>query len=261
MFNTNSHKLPESTGFNPVALLFAIAGLGLLWGLLTFVIPPAPPSPSLKAPSERVVFVSPELLGIRIDTSEEEALTEQTPTPQLTASIPAPSRDTPPREEHTQTAPHEIKTASPPSHNVAAPVPEVHRPVGAKSHDIPPPTPKPVALQPVTPSLPVKVATPPPTPKPTPVPKGENRDPQKIRFVEPIYPPIARSQKLTGRVTVRITVGIDGSVENVKIEHSTSPLFNKAAMNAAKKMKFEPGLVNGRPSRMDYLQPFDFKTR
>ena len=99
------------------------------------------------------------------------------------------------------------------------------------------------------------------SPAPTPEPIGETREPRVIRRVEPIYPPIARSQGIGGRVTVRITVAADGSVENVKIEQSTSPLFNQAALKAARQMRFEPGLVNGKPVRADYLQTFNFRTR
>ena len=69
---------------------------------------------------------------------------------------------------------------------------------------------------------------------------------------------MARSQRIVGTVTVEVTVGTDGSVEEANVLQSPSPLLNSAALDAAKKMKFEPALANGSPIRAKTVIPFSF---
>jgi len=108
----------------------------------------------------------------------------------------------------------------------------------------------------------VLAATPTPTPRPIPEkPAGETRPPQVIRSAIPNYPSIARSQRISGMVLVEITVAADGSVENAVIVKSPSPLLNKAAQRAARKMKFSPALADGKPIRAKKLQPFHFSLK
>jgi TonB family protein len=89
-------------------------------------------------------------------------------------------------------------------------------------------------------------------------PAGETRKARAIRTVLPVYPSMARSQGVGGVVTVEVTVGVDGSVEDAEVTQSPSPLLNAAAVDAAKKMKFEPALSNGAPIRARVTVPFNF---
>lgn len=91
--------------------------------------------------------------------------------------------------------------------------------------------------------------------------EGENRPPREIRRVQPMYPSIARSQRIGGRVVVRVMVSESGAVEEAKVVTSPSPLLNGAALDAAKKMTFEPSLSNGRPVRGSIDVPFEFVFR
>jgi TonB family protein len=75
----------------------------------------------------------------------------------------------------------------------------------------------------------------------------------------PVYPAIAKSQRISGQVLVEITVGADGSVEDVVVVQSPSPLLNQAAIDAAKRMKFDPALSDGAPIRSKIKKGFNFK--
>lgn len=86
----------------------------------------------------------------------------------------------------------------------------------------------------------------------------ETRPPRIISRVKPEYPMLAKSQKITGNVRVEITIKSDGSVEDVSVIQTSSLLLNEAAVNAAKKMKYEPALLNGAAVRGKLIQVFDF---
>ena len=49
---------------------------------------------------------------------------------------------------------------------------------------------------------------------------------------------------------VEFTVNEEGSVEDLFIVESSSPLFEQAALDAASKFKYQPRLVNGVPVKV-----------
>lgn len=61
-----------------------------------------------------------------------------------------------------------------------------------------------------------------------------------VKRVMPSYPPIARAGRLSGKVKLELVVGLDGKVQTVKILGG-NPLFEEAATDAAKLMRFEAG--------------------
>ena len=67
--------------------------------------------------------------------------------------------------------------------------------------------------------------------------------------VQPIYPRRARERGIEGYAIVELTVGADGSVppSSVKvIETEPRGYFGDAAINAAKKFKYKPKIINGK---------------
>ena len=70
--------------------------------------------------------------------------------------------------------------------------------------------------------------------------------PRKVKDVAPIYPPIAQSARVQGRVIVEAQVEPDGHVSNVRALRSI-PLLDKAAVEAVMQWQFSPTLVNGKP--------------
>jgi protein TonB len=81
---------------------------------------------------------------------------------------------------------------------------------------------------------------------------GDVRPPERIVFVEPKYPEVARKARAEGKVTLEIVIGRSGEVEEVRVVRS-SPLFDAAALEAVRKWKYQPALQGGRPVKVYYL--------
>ncbi|MEX0297876.1 MAG: energy transducer TonB [Kordiimonas sp.] len=66
--------------------------------------------------------------------------------------------------------------------------------------------------------------------------------------VQPVYPRRAQERGIEGYAIVELTVGADGSVppESIRVvEAEPKGYFERAAINAAKKFKYKPKIVNG----------------
>lgn len=71
-------------------------------------------------------------------------------------------------------------------------------------------------------------------------------EPMKVlRTVPPVYPAIARVRRLSGQVTIEITVGKDGKAHNPKLV-TGQPIFRDAAFDAARQWVFKPAKLNGK---------------
>lgn len=65
--------------------------------------------------------------------------------------------------------------------------------------------------------------------------------------VAPQYPRRAAQKGIEGYVVVEFTVSTLGTVKDVKVIEADPPnIFNRAAMNAAKKFKYKPKIENGK---------------
>jgi TonB family protein len=67
---------------------------------------------------------------------------------------------------------------------------------------------------------------------------------QVLKRVQPIYPAIARTRRLSSTVTIELVVGKDGKVGNLKFV-SGLPIFRDAAFDAVKQWVFKPAKLNG----------------
>ncbi len=90
---------------------------------------------------------------------------------------------------------------------------------------------------------------------------GDMVRPVLLAKVEPSYPQVARRAGLGGRVTVRAVIAENGSVDTVEVLASTNPLFNEAAVDAVRKWRYRPALMNGRPIRVYFSVVVDFLVR
>lgn len=73
----------------------------------------------------------------------------------------------------------------------------------------------------------------------------------------PSYPPTARAARVTGKVTVFLMVDEKGGV--AKVERTDGPeLLRGAAVEAARRWKFRPTVVNGQPVRVSGFINFNF---
>jgi TonB family protein len=73
---------------------------------------------------------------------------------------------------------------------------------------------------------------------------GAVKAPSKVVDVRPSYPELARQARAQGMVEVEIVVGADGDVEQARVTKSI-PLLDKAALDAVRKWKYAPTVVNG----------------
>lgn len=71
-----------------------------------------------------------------------------------------------------------------------------------------------------------------------------------IRRVNPDYPSAAKKDGVAGSVDLEITVSAQGAVENVSVVQATPPeMFDKSAVAAVRKWKYDPRFVDGLPSQ------------
>lgn len=65
-------------------------------------------------------------------------------------------------------------------------------------------------------------------------------------------------RRAPGEVVIIFIVNKQGRVEEAKVQDSTHPVFERAALSAIKQWKFEPGKRDGEPVRFRMKQPFKF---
>jgi protein TonB len=74
----------------------------------------------------------------------------------------------------------------------------------------------------------------------------------------PTYPPELRRKNRQGTVYVIFLVDRQGRVQNPKVQKSTDPAFETAAVEAVRQWKFEPGTRNGEKVQFKMRVPITF---
>ena len=77
-------------------------------------------------------------------------------------------------------------------------------------------------------------------------PGGRIMEPKKIKDVQPVYPALAQSARVSGAVTIEATIGADGKVVDAKVVKSI-PLLDEAALEAVRQWEYLPTMLNGVP--------------
>lgn len=72
-----------------------------------------------------------------------------------------------------------------------------------------------------------------------------DRDPLPLVRVEPEYPPQARQRRVEGWVQVRFTISTAGSVKDAVAVKSSHSMFERNAVQAVSKWKYQPQLKGG----------------
>jgi TonB family protein len=75
---------------------------------------------------------------------------------------------------------------------------------------------------------------------------GDIKQPKLIRRIDPIYPDIARKNKVAGIVVLEVTTDINGKVQEARVLRSI-PLLDQAAIDTVKKWEYEPYIFEGKP--------------
>ena len=74
------------------------------------------------------------------------------------------------------------------------------------------------------------------------------------------YPVIAQENNIQGRVTVQFVIERDGSITDVKVLRGVDPSLDKEAVRVVKSMpKWKPGKQRGKPVRVSYTVPINFR--
>lgn len=82
---------------------------------------------------------------------------------------------------------------------------------------------------------------------------------QVVNTTAPEYPAAAFDQGLSGKVELRVEVGADGKVADVRVLSATLPgVFDDAAVTAARAWTFKPALRDGKPVAAAVKVPVTF---
>ena len=73
----------------------------------------------------------------------------------------------------------------------------------------------------------------------------------KVHDVTPQYPQMAKIARVQGPVVLAAVIGKDGTIQNLRVVSTASPLLNQAALDAVKQWKYRPYILNGEPVEVD----------
>jgi len=108
----------------------------------------------------------------------------------------------------------------------------------------------------------------PPPPVPAPIPPGSGVPRIRVDGAEqqrnlvsqiphPVYPPLARSARVQGRVRFQAVIGVDGHVQDPQLL-SGPPLLVRAALDSVQHWIYKPTLVDGKPVEVITTIDVDF---
>src|SRR5262245_31827146 len=83
--------------------------------------------------------------------------------------------------------------------------------------------------------------------------------PQPIAQSAPMYPAELRRRRVEGTVSVVFLVDTEGRVTNPTVEKSTDPAFERAALEAVRRWRFEPGTRQGHKVQFKMRVPITFR--
>jgi len=89
--------------------------------------------------------------------------------------------------------------------------------------------------------------------------RGDMIPPRLIHKPRPEYPEVLRRARLEGRVFLQAVIAKDGTVVDVTVLRSTSPLFEDAALSAVRQWRYEPALSGGQPVAVYFTVIVDFR--
>lgn len=83
--------------------------------------------------------------------------------------------------------------------------------------------------------------------------------PELLSPLKPAYPQLAILAGVEGTVYLKLLIDEKGNVEKGKIEQGVKDMIDEAALNAAKKAKFFPAMLNDKPVKVWVILPVAFK--
>jgi protein TonB len=97
-------------------------------------------------------------------------------------------------------------------------------------------------------------------PEPAPAPKTiPDSAVQYLEKPDPVYPAASRRRGETGRVLVRVQIGADGRVHDVRVARSSGHArLDESALSAVRAARFKPHIENGAAVTVWSIVPIDF---
>ncbi|MEM9068018.1 MAG: TonB-dependent receptor [Myxococcota bacterium] len=87
------------------------------------------------------------------------------------------------------------------------------------------------------------------------------RPPTIAEFVEATYPSEAEEQGLEATVELEITIAVDGAVTDARVITPVGNGFDEAAVDAVRRFRFTPAIVNGQPTSVRIRYRYVFELR
>jgi TonB family protein len=72
-----------------------------------------------------------------------------------------------------------------------------------------------------------------------------------VSRLNPIYPPQARAEKVTGAVVLALTINKEGEPTNIQVKKSVRADMDESAVTAVQQWRWKPYLLNGNPVEVD----------
>jgi protein TonB len=79
-----------------------------------------------------------------------------------------------------------------------------------------------------------------------------------LRRVQPAYPQMAKIARVQGAVVLAAIIGKDGTIQNLHVVSTASPLLNQSAIDAVKQWRYRPYILNGEPVEVDTTVTVNF---
>ena len=83
--------------------------------------------------------------------------------------------------------------------------------------------------------------------------------PALVSPLKPEYPQLAKLAGIQGTVYLKLLIDKKGNVEKAKVEQGVKNMLDESALNAAKKAKFTPAMVDDKPVKVWVILPVAFK--
>ncbi|HNZ33182.1 MAG TPA: energy transducer TonB [Candidatus Cloacimonas sp.] len=80
-----------------------------------------------------------------------------------------------------------------------------------------------------------------------------------IGKIEPVYPEFAKRNKLQGTVVLEVEVLKDGSIRDIRVRRGVGGGLDEAAIEAVRKVRFQPGKSSGQAVDCLVIIPVEFK--
>jgi len=83
----------------------------------------------------------------------------------------------------------------------------------------------------------------------------------RVSFVAPVYPALAKAARLSGMVVLHAIISKAGSIQNLQIASTTNSIFEFAAIDSVRHWVYRPYLLNGEPTEVDTTITINFALR